>query len=116
MKKVIVLTIALFILSAGLFAQSKAGKTDSTHSANLYSCPTHPNIVSTEPGTCSICGKNLLLSKKEQMKMGVMKIYTCPIHSDVSSDHPGNCSKCGMAMIEKKKTISINEKTKSKVH
>ena len=40
-------------------------------------------------------------SKKEQMKMEVMKMYTCPMHPDVTSDKPGKCSKCGMDLKEK---------------
>lgn len=44
---------------------------------------------------------DLTKSKKEQMKMEVMKMYTCPMHPDVTSDKPGKCSKCGMELTEK---------------
>ena len=63
----------------------------------------HPQVTSDKPGTCSKCGMNLSLSKKEQMKMEVMKTYICPMHPDVSSTKKGKCSKCGMDMVEKKK-------------
>ena len=43
----------------------------------------------------------LLRSKKEQMKMEVMKMYTCPMHPGITSDKPGKCSKCGMDMAKK---------------
>jgi hypothetical protein len=51
-------------------------------------------------------------SRKEQMKMEVMKMYTCPMHPDVVSNKPGNCPKYGMKLIEKKKASGKNEKMK----
>ena len=66
-----------------------------------YACPMHPEVTSDKPGKCSKCGTDLTKSKKEQMKMEVMKIYTCPMHPEVTSDKPGKCSKCGMDMVKK---------------
>jgi transcription initiation factor IIE alpha subunit len=63
----------------------------------------HADIVSNKPGKCPKCNTDLVLSKKEQMKMEVMKIYTCPIHPDVTSTKPGKCPQCGMALEEKAK-------------
>lgn len=69
-----------------------------------YSCPNHPNIISTDPGNCSICSTTmrLNLSPKEKMKYDVMKLYTCPMHPEVKSDKSGKCPKCGMTLAEKK--------------
>ena len=64
----------------------------------MYCCSMHPEVKSDSPGTCSKCGMNLNLSKKEQMKTDVMKIYTCPMHAGITSDKPGKCTKCGMDM------------------
>lgn len=58
------------------------------------------------------CGMDLMRSRKEQMKMEVMKMYTCPMHPDVVSNKPGNCPKYGMKLIEKKKASGKNEKMK----
>ena len=58
----------------------------------------HADMVSDIPGKCSKCGMDLTKSKKEQMKMDVMKLYTCPMHPDVTSNKAGNCPKCGMAL------------------
>ena len=66
-----------------------------------YSCPMHPEVTSDKPGVCSKCGMNLTRSKKEQMKMEVMKMYSCPMHPGITSDKPGKCSKCGMDMAKK---------------
>ena len=62
----------------------------------------HPEVVSYKQGKCSECGMDLVLSKKEQMKMDVMKLYTCPMHKNITSDKPGKCNKCGMDLTEVK--------------
>ena len=103
MKKIIFLAIALLIGSIGVFAQEKAGKKDTVQHTVLYTCPMHPDVSSTKPGKCAKCGADLVLSKKEQMKMEVMKMYTCPMHPEVASEKAGKCPKCGMELAEKKR-------------
>jgi uncharacterized protein with PIN domain len=104
MKKIILMLT--FILSANLlFAQKDKAKEKSTPAAIVqtsYTCGMHPDVVSNEPGKCPKCGMELIQSKKEQMKMEVMKLYSCPRHPQVTSGKPGKCSKCGMNMIKKK--------------
>ena len=68
----------------------------------------HPNEVSNKPGKCSECGMDLTKSKKEQMKMEVMKMYACPMHPNETFDKPGKCASCGMNMTE------VKTKTKAK--
>lgn len=105
MKKVIILLMAITTSFAG-FAQKAKANSDTSKAGTViytYSCPMHPNEMSDKPGKCSKCGMDLVASKKEQMKMDVMKIYTCPMHPDVTSDKPGKCAKCGMDMKETKK-------------
>lgn len=36
-----------------------AGATETPASSAKYSCPMHPEVVSDEPGSCSICGMHL---------------------------------------------------------
>ena len=103
MKKIMILALTLVISSTGIFAQEKAGKKHSTEHATYYTCSMHPDVKSDKPGKCPKCGNSLTLSKKEQMKMEVMKIYSCPMHPDVTSNKPGKCSKCGAELVEKKK-------------
>lgn len=110
MKKIIILTIVFFITSPALFAQSKAGKIDTTKHTTFYTCPKHPDVVSDKPGKCPKCGMDLSLSSKEQMKAVTSKSYTCPIHLDVASHDPGKCPKCG-----KKLTLSTKEQMKAEV-
>ncbi len=112
MKRIIILVIVLASGFGGFAQKSKNNQLLRKMQVvqNTYTCPMHPDVVSDKPGKCPKCGMNLNLSKKEQMKMEVMKIYTCPMHSDVVSNTPGDCSKCGMKLIERKKTSHKNEK------
>jgi hypothetical protein len=72
MKKITVLIIAFLIASAGIFAQEKAGKKDTTIHSAVYTCPMHPDVTSYKPGKCPKCGMNLVekktLFKKKKMK------------------------------------------------
>jgi predicted RNA-binding Zn-ribbon protein involved in translation (DUF1610 family) len=71
-------------------------------SAKKYCCPMHKDAINNKPGKCPLCGTDMVLSKKEQMKMEVMKIYTCPMHADQKGKKPGKCPKCGMQMTKRK--------------
>ena len=110
MKKIIALTVVVFMATFTLFAQTKAGKIDKSEKHALYTCPMHPEVTGHEPGKCSKCGMALNLSKKEQMKADVTKNYTCPAHTDVTSHKPGQCPKCG-----KKLSLSAKEQMKAEV-
>ncbi len=104
MKKIIILVIVL-VSGFGSFAQKSKNNPPQSKAQvtqNVYTCPMHPDVVSDKPGKCPKCGMSLNLSKKEQMKMEVMKIYTCPMHPDVQSDKPGKCPQCGMTLKEEK--------------
>jgi FtsP/CotA-like multicopper oxidase with cupredoxin domain len=58
--------------------------------AAAYTCPMHPDFVSTEPGTCPHCGMKLVPAPTT---------YACPMHPDVSSNAEGTCPKCGMRLV-----------------
>ena len=64
------------------------GDTDTTAAA--YTCPMHPDVVATEPGTCPQCGMKLVPAPTS---------YVCPMHPDVTSDTDGTCPKCGMRLV-----------------
>ena len=110
MKKLVILIVALFITSTSIFAQSKAGKMDTTKHTPLYACPKHPEITAHKPGKCPKCGMQLNLSPKEQMKASQLKNYTCPSHMEVVSHDPGKCPICG-----KKLNLSPKEQMKTEL-
>ncbi|THU41230.1 hypothetical protein FAM09_03710 [Niastella caeni] len=110
MKNIIILTMALLFASPVVFAQTKAGKTDTTKHATFYTCEKHPDFISDKPGKCPKCGMELNLSTKEQMKAGITKNYACPVHLDVQKHDPGKCPKCG-----RKLNLSPKEQMKAEV-
>ena len=107
MKKIIALTVAM-LAAFTMFAQSKAGKVDTSAHAAYNACPVHPEVTGHKPGKCPKCGMAFQMSSKEQMKAQITKNYTCPSHGEVSSHNPGNCPKCG-----KKLNLSAKEQMKA---
>lgn len=105
----ILMMAVLTIGSVSVSAQDTTKLPDKTKKDKMkhveYCCPMHKNEVSDKPGKCPKCDRAMTLSKKELMKMEVMKTYKCPMHADITSDRPGKCSKCGMDLtkVEKKK-------------
>lgn len=110
MKHILFFTIAFIMTSASLFAQTKAGKIDTTKHVTYYTCSMHPDVVSNNPGKCPKCGMDLILSGKEQMKAAVTKSYRCPVHVNVNSHDPGKCPQCG-----RKLQLSAKEQLKAEV-
>ena len=112
MKKSIILLLAITASFAGMAQESKTEKNavkTATVQKGRYSCPMHPNEVSNMPGKCATCGMDLTKSKKEQMKMGVMKMYSCPMHPGETFDKPGKCATCGMDMTVVKTKAKIKK-------
>ena len=110
MKKLIIVSLLLFLGLPGLFAQTKAGKKETLQHTTLYSCPTHSDVTSNKPGKFPQCGMALISTSKEQMKTTVMKNYTCPVHLDITKHDPGKCPICG-----KKLSLSSKEQMKTEV-
>lgn len=104
MKKVIILAIAM-VASFCTFAQKAKSATiaDSATVHLKYSCPMHADVTSNEPGKCTKCGMELMLSKKEQMKTAVTAAYGCPMHAGVMNDKAGICPKCGATLTKTNK-------------
>lgn len=116
MKRLIILLVVL-TTGIGSFAQKSKGNSPQSKGdtvREMYTCPMHPDVVSAKSGKCPTCNRELMLSKKEQMKMEIMKLYTCPMHPDVTSDKPGDCTKCGMHLVAKKADKTEKKKGKKK--
>jgi transcription initiation factor IIE alpha subunit len=110
MKKTIILSIAVLFSTLSLFAQTKAGRVDTSKHATIYACPMHSEVKANEPGKCPKCGMDLNLAGKEKMKANVVKNYACPVHLQETSHNPGKCPKCG-----KKLNLSPKEQMKAEV-
>jgi FtsP/CotA-like multicopper oxidase with cupredoxin domain len=64
---------------------------DQSTAASSWTCPMHPDVVASEPGTCPSCGMKLV--------PGAASSWTCPMHPDVVTSEPGTCPSCGMKLI-----------------
>ena len=84
--------------------------------AELYRCPMHPNYTSDQPGSCPICGMDLVpvepaaveepVGREHQghVDAGVAAsqaaLYTCPMHPQIVEAEPGSCPLCGMDLVQ----------------
>jgi Cu(I)/Ag(I) efflux system membrane fusion protein len=74
-----------------------------------YVCPMHPQIVRDEPGSCPICGMDLVAREVEPIaetplehaKKHLDPKYVCPMHPQIVRDEPGSCPICGMDLVAK---------------
>ena len=130
MKKIIVVGITVLLaVIIYTFLQSKPsdtkmakdGKMDTAlehakkHLNPKYVCPMHPQIVRDQPGSCPICGMNLVAKKVkavpkretalEHAKKHLNPKYVCPMHPQIVRDKPGNCPICGMDLVLKKQRV-----------
>jgi len=109
MKSIKIMMMAvLTITTVTVFAQSKAGKKDTTRNTVFYTCSMHPEVMMKKEGQCPEYGMKLTLSKKEQLKQEVVNNFACPVHTNFASNKAGQCPACGMNM-----NLSPKEKMKT---
>ena len=61
----------------------------------IYTCPMHPEVHQTKPGSCPKCGMAL----EPEVPVSTAKVeYTCPMHPEIVRNAPGSCPLCGMAL------------------
>ncbi len=70
-----------------------------------YTCPMHPEIRQSTPGSCPKCG--MALEPVGTPAPAIKTEYVCPMHPEVVQDHPGSCPKCGMAL--EPRTVALEE-------
>jgi len=92
------------------------------HSGPVYTCPMHPHVRQTTPGTCPLCNMTLVPEGDEMAHAGhtdkqakaapagskgqydmvppgfAGAVYTCPMHPQVRQTKPGSCPICGMGL------------------
>ena len=72
-----------------------------------YTCPMHPEIRQSTPGSCPKCGMSLesltVAAPTEKVE------YTCPMHPEIIRDAPGSCPICGMALEPRTVTLETEE-------
>ncbi len=70
-----------------------------------FTCPMHPEVHQTAPGSCPSCG--MALEPAVSMLKATKTEYVCPMHPEIVRDEPGSCPICGMAL--EPRTISLEE-------
>ncbi|MFB3819567.1 MAG: heavy metal translocating P-type ATPase [Candidatus Methylomirabilales bacterium] len=61
-----------------------------------YTCPMHPEVRQTGPGSCPKCG--MALEPAAGAVPATKTEYVCPMHPEIVRDQPGSCPICGMAL------------------
>jgi Cu+-exporting ATPase len=80
-------------------------KTEETGKEVAHTCPMHPEIRQSGPGSCPKCG--MALEPVEPSIPDSRTEWTCPMHPEIVRNAPGGCPKCGMAL--EPKTVTAEE-------
>jgi Cu+-exporting ATPase len=76
-----------------------------------YTCPMHPEVRESKPGSCPKCGMALGPATIGALREKIE--YTCPMHPEIVRDAPGSCPICGMAL--EPRTVSLDEEENSEL-
>src|SRR5256886_3035452 len=72
------------------------GSAQAKRRTNMYTCPMHPEVRQSQPGSCPKCG--MALEPLAITPAATKTEWTCPMHPEVVRDAPGSCPICGMAL------------------
>jgi len=78
------------------------------HEEGLWTCPMHPDVVAEEPGSCPICGMDLVEVKVEGEDAGHGhgdELWTCGMHPEVLLEEPGSCPICEMDLVPVRESV-----------
>ncbi len=76
-----------------------------------YTCPMHPEVKQSGPGSCRECGMAL---EPAAPSLPGRTDYVCPMHPEVVRRQPGDCPICGMALEPRQ--ISLEEQNPELEH
>ncbi len=89
-------TFLVLVLAGGVSAQ-RGGQ--ATLPPVSMTCPMHPDVIESRPGTCPLCKMNLVPVRLDTSWM-------CPIHTTVMSDKSGACRLCGRSLVEARVAVT----------
>lgn len=117
-KKVWVVPLMLLVIL--LSACNNTGKEKQTHENDEYTCPMHPQILQDKPGTCPICGMDLVKKSNSGNKVTVtedlkalIKPTNASVVSSIKTTHPErktltvNVTASGVISYDTRKTYSV---------
>ncbi len=75
-----------------------------SQAAGLFTCPMHPEMVQDHPGSCPICGMDLVpleteVADPDRADSSAQPLWTCPMHPQIAEPRPGSCPICGMDLV-----------------
>ena len=90
-----------FVLAIGFVAGVWTGGDEAgesgTSEASVYRCPMHPTVVSERPGSCPVCGMDLVKDRQDGGNSGVagapkerkVLYWRAPMDPNYTSQKPG---------------------------
>jgi len=96
----------LLVLGVGACQQARPDAAAvSAAGAAYYTCSMHPQVHAEGPGSCPICGMNLIKVQPAPVvapaaKTPTAAVYTCPMHPQIHAAQPGSCPICGMDLVK----------------
>ncbi len=110
MKTLIIVLSVFLAVNSMASAQEAVKSSQKEMHKEMYTCPMHPDEMSTKEGECSKCGMKLVKTLQHDTsgkgkKTAIVSTYVCKMDG-TTSDKPGKCSKCGMKMTPEKSAYS----------
>jgi hypothetical protein len=82
--------ISIYAVPSSVYSNSTVYKANFTDDRN-YVCPMHPDITSDKPGTCSVCGMDLV-KKEDGKSMDMEKCKQTGCEMDKCKGETGGCT------------------------
>jgi len=78
------------------YVTPKNKEPDGATDGGTYTCPMHPEVRQSGPGSCSKCG--MALEPAGVPEPTARTEWVCPMHPEIVRDAAGSCPICGMAL------------------
>lgn len=107
-----VVTLRQRLAAASFRLEAPAFDAAALHTVTEYVCPMHSEVVRDSPGSCPLCGMELVpreatsgasdhavgSPQHSHLQRDETATYACPMHPKVVQSEPGSCPICGMKL------------------